>query len=318
MSHRFPIPSYHPIMSFRFAAKRVFLTYSDVCPDFTKETVYYDINERYPIKLYAMGEEIHPATGGRHIHALFEFRYKVDAKDATCFDVADNDHQHHPNIQTVKKGQAHWERVLEYVTKEDPCPFANVELKPTWGEMFDSANDKEHFLRLVKRHYPRDYALNLQRIEYCAEKNFPTSDVNTIVRYSIDFPICFPTELQLLTPLAGHSTIVVGPPGCGKTTWAKLHAPKPALFVRHIDSLALWTPQHQSIIFDDLDFRHYPPQTQKFLVDTSDLCEIHIRYRVARLPAGLTKIFTANEYPFVSEGVHGAAVSRRINRIDII
>lgn len=303
---------------FRFSAKRAFLTYSDVCEHITKEAIYEDLNERYPVRYYALGEEIHPSTGGRHIHALFEFRSKVDTRDVTCFDVADILHQHHPNVQAVKKGAANWERVLDYVTKDDPNPLANIELKPTWGELFEQATTKEEYLGLVKRHYPRDYALNLQRLEYMATKTFQTSDVNTIGEFSLSWTFTFPPELVLLRPSIGQSTVVVGAPGCGKTTWAKMYSPKPCLFVRHLDSLLLLSPEHQSVIFDDLDFRHLPPATQKFLVDSSDLAEIHVRYRVARIPPGLTKIFTANEYPFIDEGVHGDAVRRRVSRIDIL
>lgn len=301
---------------FRFAAKRVFLTYSKVSDIMTKECVYYTIDERYPVMTYFVAEERH-ASGDRHIHAVFEFRHKIDSKDVTCFDVNDGWTQFHPNIQTIKKGNAHWERVLEYCDKEDPCPFTNTEIKPTWGEIVETANSEQDFMRLVRRHYPRDFALNHSRLEAMAKKVYPTYDPNTIESYSLHFSITMPPELLLFTPLPGHSTVVVGRPGCGKTTWAKLNAPKPSLFVRHLDSLAKLTTRHMSIIFDDLDFRHLPPATQKFLVDTQDISEIHIRYRVATIPAGLTRIFTCNEYPFLDEGVHGAAIDRRVNKLFI-
>lgn len=305
------------MVSFRFAAKRVFLTYSDVCEHITKESLYYDLEDRYPMALYAFGEEIHPSTGGRHIHALIEFRRKVDSTDPTFLDVADIHHQHHPNIQTVKKGAAHWERVLDYVTKDDPNPLANVELRKSWAEMLDEAQNKDEFMTLVRKNYPRDYCLNYQRLLGMASAHFPTYGVNTIENFSLGFSIIFPPELLLFEPQPGLSTVVVGRPGCGKTTWAKMTSPKPALFVRHLDSLQDLKPYHRSIIFDDLDFKHLPPPTQKFLADTSDLAEIHIRYRVARLPAGITKIFTCNEYPFIVDGIHGAAIRRRVNLLEI-
>lgn len=40
---------------------------------------------------------------------------------------------------------------------------------------------------------------------------------------------------------------VVGPAGCGKTTWAKASAPKPALFVSHIDQLKLFKPNYHKV-----------------------------------------------------------------------
>ena len=248
-------------MSFRFAAKRVFLTYSDVCPSFTKETVFYDINERYPLKYYFIAEERH-SSGGRHIHCVFEFRYKVDSRDASFLDINDGCCEHHPNIQPIKKGQAHWDRCVEYSMKEDPLPFANIELKPTWGEMFDKAMDAEHYLRLVKQHYPRDYALNYSRLVTMARENFPIHSVNTVVDFSVDWEISLPPELICFEPQPMKSIVVVGPAGCGKTTWAKLVAPKPSLFVRHLDSLTDLKPTHKSIIFDDLEFGHLPHATQ--------------------------------------------------------
>lgn len=302
--------------AFRFAAKRVFLTYSDVCHFITKESIYYAIDERYPIKYYALGEELHQ-SGGRHIHAVLEFQRKVSSVDTTLFDVPCLHHQHHPNIQTIKKGQAHWDRTLEYATKEDPIPLANVEVKPTWGELLDQAQSKVDFLELVRKHYPRDYALNLQRLEYAAEKNWPETSVNTISTFANDYAITLPPELITFVPLPLKSIVVVGPAGCGKTTWAKLVAPKPALFIRHLDSLQHLRKHHRSIIFDDLDFHRLPPSTQKFLVDQENISEIHIRYKVATIPAGIMRIFTANADPFNCTTPHREAINRRCSFITL-
>lgn len=303
--------------AFRFSAVRAFLTYSDVCDCLTKEAVYFAIDERYPVKNYCLGEEIHPSTGGRHFHAVFEFDRKVNSIDVTCFDVPCEHTQVHPNIQPIKRGQANFDRCLEYCIKDDPNPYSNIQPRPTWGELVESAGDSEDFMRLVRTHYPREFCLNHCRLEAMSRKVFPTYGMNTIANYLPPFSITMPPELAFFVPLVGSSTVVVGRPGCGKTTWAKVNCPKPALFIRHLDSLLDLKPYHQSIIFDDLDFRHLPPATQKFVVDTTDVGEIHVRYRVARIPPGLTKIFTANEYPFLNEGVHGDAIRRRVNCIFI-
>lgn len=104
------------------------------------------------------------------------------------------------------------------------------------------------------------------------------------------------------------SLVLLGPPGCGKTNWAKKHAIKPALFVSHLDRLKdLKVGTHKSIIFDDLDFKHLPRTTQIHLVDRENPRDIHIRYRVAHIPAGIQKIFTCNEEPFIRDD----AVKRR-------
>jgi len=303
-------------MTFRFAARRVFLTYSNLSDAIHKEAIYHTIEERFPIKTFYIVEE-HHVSGTRHIHAVLEFRRKVDSKDQLLFDINDGEIQHHPNIQKIKKGQAHWERLIEYCEKEDNSPLANTSLKPSWGDMIENSQSSDDFLRLVRRHYPRDFALNHSRLVAMTKIVYPTYGANTIAEYSPDFSITMPPELTLFRPLQGHTTVVVGRPGCGKTTWAKTYAPKPSLFIRHLDSLSELLPLHQSIIFDDLDFRHLPVATQKFLVDTKDLAEIHIRYRVARIPINITRIFTANEFPFLQEGIHGLAIARRIEAIFI-
>lgn len=96
----------------------------------------------------------------------------------------------------------------------------------------------------------------------------------------------------------GKSTIIVGPSGCGKSTWAKRVAPKPALWVTHLDDLKKLSKEHKAIIFDDMSFAHLPRETQIYLLDQHDIRTIHCRNTNATIPAGMQKIFTANQYPF--------------------
>lgn len=105
--------------------------------------------------------------------------------------------------------------------------------------------------------------------------------------------------------------MIVGPPGVGKTTWAKRFSEKPALWVTHMDDLKLLTDEHKTIIFDDLDFQHMPRTAQIHIVDQENARTIHIRYKVIHIPANITKIFTANTFPFV----YDEAINRRINLI---
>lgn len=308
--------------AFRFAAKRVLLTYSDVCEEITKETVLYDICERTPSLEWSIAEETHPRTGGRHIHALIQFTHRVDTRDVRFFDIGDSAHQHHPNIQPVQYGKSNWEKALAYVQKEDPTPLTNIEPKLTYEEIYDTANSQEEFLQLVKKHHGRDFALNISSLERTAEKLWPTTSVNTVMSARTPSPQRTPFELTTTDPHSAWGTlkslVVTGPPGVGKTTWALHVAPKPCLFVRHLDSLKKLRPSHRSIVFDDLEFDHLPPATQKFLVDMEQIAEIHVRYGVATIPQGLPRIFTANVFPFTRDGVHGVAIKRRLKEVIIL
>lgn len=108
--------------------------------------------------------------------------------------------------------------------------------------------------------------------------------------------------------------IIIGPPGCGKTNWAKLHAAKPALFVTHLDRLKEFDETyHKSIIFDDMDFNHLPRQGQIHLVDYENPRDIHIRYNIVNIPAGVQKLFTANFMPFTTD----PAVARRTKMFNL-
>lgn len=302
--------------SFRFSAKRVLLTYSQICDDFTKESVLYDLSERIDIMRYTIGEESH-TNGGRHIHCVLVFERKLDSRDVSLFDIGCNGHDHHPNIRPIQRGQAHLNRAEEYVTKDDPTPMTNWEAKLTWGEILDTSIDKDEFMRLVRKNYPRDFCLAHKRLEEMALATWKPGSKNTIYQWEPTYDWNPPNVLTTTTLLPNRSIVVIGPAGCGKTTWAKLIAPKPALFCRHLDSLSLIQDEHQSVVFDDLCFRHLPAQTQKFLVDMNDLAEIHIRYKVARISAGVMRIFTANEFPFEVSENHIDAIERRIQRINL-
>lgn len=309
--------------SFRFSASKVLLTYSQVCQNMTREAVLYSLEERYSIDTYVIGEENH-ADGGRHIHAALTFRRKVDSRDVKIFDIncGEDCSDHHPNIKPILRGQANLDRARDYCKKEDVAPLTNVEEKLTWHEIIQHSVNAADFLAEVKKHYPRDYCLHLKNYEYSAAKLFPSPTPDTIQTFQWNEVEAPPAWDQIENAIAdwlpeAQALLLVGPGGCGKTTWAKMNAPKPALFVRHLDTLCQLTSEHRSIIFDDMDFQHLPVPTQKYLIDCRDVATIHVRYRTATIPVGVTRIFTSNVYPFQANGNHIQAIQRRIKLIDL-
>lgn len=308
------------MVAFRFAATKVLLTYSQVCNEFTAETILYDFQERFRLDTWVIGEETHQ-DGGRHYHACLTFKSKLDTRDQTIFDIACANHQHHPNIKNIQRGQAHLNRARDYCKKEDPAPLTNVQELLTWGEIIAQSNTGEEYLQKVRENYPREYCQHLRNYEYSASKLFPLTTINTLTEFRWD-----QEEPQAWNMIdnrtqnwdqAAQTLVLIGPAGCGKTTWAKLHAPKPALWVTHLDTLTQINATHRSIIFDDLDFAHLPASTQKYLVDIRDQRQIHCRYRTATVPAGIPRIVTANNWPFGVTNNDVEAINRRIKLIDL-
>ena len=138
---------------------------------------------------------------------------------------------------------------------------------------------------------------------------------NTITEtYVNNGTITCETLNNLQLPEDMTSLWIKGPSGIGKTTWALRCAPKPALFVRHVDTLREFrNGYHKSIIFDDMSFSHLPRQAQIDIVDRFHPQQVHIRYAVAYLPVGISKIFLSNDLIFN----YDEAINRRLTKVFI-
>lgn len=113
-----------------------------------------------------------------------------------------------------------------------------------------------------------------------------------------------------------YSWVIVGPSGINKSQFAKSHfTPGKVLVCSNIDDLKRFDPKlHEGIIFDDMDFRHYPRTSQIHLVDQDENRTIHNRFTDALIPAGTKKIFTCNE---MCLNLGDAAINRRVKVLEV-
>jgi len=72
------------------------------------------------------------------------------------------------------------------------------------------------------------------------------------------------------------SLILTGATATGKTSLAKALLPN-ALMINHIDRLREYNSMYDGVIFDDMDFHHYPRESHIHLVDTYEERDIHGR-----------------------------------------
>lgn len=252
-----------------------------------------------PVEWARVATENHK-DGGRHMHVLVRFTCRVKCSNARIFDMEG----HHPNFQSARSVK----NVLEYIAKEGNfTDFGNLPgTTSKYDEVYSAAQsgDREAFDRVCLA-----ARLSFQWAEHIWRQK--ATDTDTIREAGNGIECMQLQQLQY----NGGSTLLIGPSGCGKSSWAKRVCPKPALWVRHIDILRKFRPGfHQSIIFDDMDFKHLPRSTQIYIADQDDIAQIHCRYGVATIPARTQKIFTANTMPFEED----EAIRRRLQIINII
>lgn len=121
--------------------------------------------------------------------------------------------------------------------------------------------------------------------------------------------------------ILNKAVLLWGPGGTGKTEFALAHFEKP-LFVRHIDALREFRPGfHDGVVFDDMDFQHWPHGSRVHILDMSRPAQIHCRYSHAILPRGTRRIFCSNSQFILHKDSDSeeqrSAISRRLEIVEV-
>lgn len=281
-----------------FFGKYLCATYPQ-SPSLSTDIILAFYLDKFDCDYICVSKEQHQ-DGTPHFHAAVKFSQKTRLLPTDC-DI----NGRHPNLQPAKK----WVAWVQYVKKDGIFLEHGRNAPVVTGEPSVVCEQFPDYLSWL------DYCI-AHKIPHAAAKEIHTlvhfKDLHTIVE---EDAIAIPNDRINFTLdhdfNESRSLILVGETGCGKTSWAKKYAPKPALFVRHLDTLGQFRPGfHASIIFDDLSFLHTPRAQQLFLVDMADTSSIHIRYKCAVIPAGTPRIFTCNE-GFEPVDTNDAAIKRR-------
>jgi len=288
-------------------SKSFFLTYPQ--SDINKNEFLEFARTKGQLMEYVIARELH-ADGTPHLHAALKFSNTVRGT-MRLWDFQGR----HPNVQSPRRWQAckQYCRIDGDFIENEQVPIqaagevvqAQRPLSEVCQEFEDEALWVQHCIT------------NSIGFQYCQWLwNRYHNDTSTIRNTD-------PIQGEILEPLLSFRWNlrqfpvigIIGASGCGKTSWAKLWAPKPALFVSHIDQLKFFrNGYHQSIIFDDIDINHYPRTSQIHLLDFHNARAIHCRHAVAMIPAGIPKVFTANVM-FCS--IDDPAIRRRMRIINV-
>lgn len=302
-------------MVFRLRGKRFHLTYSQCPIDADRFVDFFNKLPNNEVVRIRVGAELHQ-DGNPHRHIAVEFRRAWNRTGDSAERFFDVD-QHHPQIKP-KRTKPEWLGAWRYAAKDGQYD--------DWGEP-GSGYDDDGNTGSVNR---RAEHIGDDLVSTAEETTDYLEFLRTVGNSNASFPLAKeiwstvkarglndrtlhdpenPGELEgrisnfhlrsLRWPDDGwerRSLILQGPSFIGKTTWCKLYAPKPALWVRHSDDVDQFRPgYHASIIIDDQCFQHTPRSNQLNWVDQQDPATCHIRYKRIHLPAGLPRIFTCNE-----------------------
>jgi hypothetical protein len=286
-----------------YNGKQFFLTYPQFDHSNAKSLITF-LRTKGTIAEYIVAKELHE-DGSPHIHVCV--RYESTVKGSVRhFDF----NEKHPNKQDPRN----WSACKQYCKKGGD--FEEWSLGTECKEPMDLAERVSTYEK--EEDWMSWCALNAVSYQYATWFwNRFKSDLTTITEGDDQTKQYLCEALSTFTFNADiHKCFIInGPSGCGKTTWAKLFMPKPTLFVSHIDQLKSFRPgYHKSIIFDDVDFKHWPRHSQIHLCDFDNPRAIHCRYATANIPSGIYKCFTSNVLPLDTTD---QAIRRRVKTYNI-
>lgn len=284
--------------SLRRNAKAFLLTYAQTT--LTRERVVEAL--QHPnVEYMVVAQEVHPETGGLHIHAYVLYK---QARDTTLrtFDIGGE----HPNIKTHRPGRkSQYDSHVAcraYVTKEDANPLvigtfpANPEItrKRTRDDLMLEAREMcvaqsvEKALDFLHQQMPFETAKNEDTFERSlTKKRRGVLGAQVPARPISDFPAAPPI------PEDWRALYIHGKTGSGKTQFARALLPE-ATVVSLRDQLR-GVDFSKGIIFDDFDVYKWAGVSAIHLLDWDEPRGLDVKHGHVVIPPHTRKIVTFNE-----------------------
>lgn len=289
------------------------------------QAIFQERNEN--IKEYCIAQEEHKDEG-KHLHAYLRLTKQLSITNQRFFDLTieannedynenenenepEEDVTYHPNIQKVKN----YAKVLNYVQKDNNF-ITNIpekEFNNSWKQAVALAQsgDTTQAIKTIIENNPRDYLINGTKIK---ENLVNLSELN-VTKYSKESFNVPPDVINWLNNYKNYYCLwLFGPSQIGKTSLALALFDNP-LLVRHLDQLKSLKPEHDCIIFDDMNFIKQDREMAIALTDMEQPSGINVKHGMVVIPKGLPKIFCSNVHIWPTD--YSSALRNRIAKVNL-
>lgn len=259
---------------------------------------------------WSIGDEVHPTPADpirpRHKHYFLHYLEPINHRDARYCQLFDmrgfGGRVLHPHIQGVGPKKSDCANVIHY-TQKDKLYIASPNLQnydaektaASWAIELNQAETVHEGMRHLQTRHPEVFYMHAARVQHALEMRIGESEPSSYRLSDFTIPPIDPALLRT------KAIVIAGESHIGKTQYALAHFRYP-LLVSELDDLKSISMRTDGIVFDQMRFTH-PEDRSKInltldeavrLVDVELSRSIATRYRNARVPRGMPRIFTTN------------------------
>lgn len=317
---------------FRLSAKKLFITYSQVHKDLTKQEILEQLQTKLAIKDYLISREYHK-DDGIHFHVLLELIQRCNIRNPNVLDIIWCNETFHGNYQTARNMTA-----LRYYLTKDKDILSSWDIDYKTGRLLSlekklAIMTKHNGLDNTLRYYIHNHETELDKYSRI-ESNLKRLDKQLIkinqakALYNIN---TFEPQLKIDEAIKNkkYSTWISGPSGTRKTSYieARVEANRQEnlitdyIFIRHLDQLKQFdATKHEILIIDDCLL----PHDREALISLFDMerpSAVNVKHDVITIPANVKKIFISNqtfkEMLHIRNLTNDQALIRRVKEIEV-
>ena len=292
---------------FRIAAKKIYLTYSQVDESLTAQYILEQIKQKTmkPFFDYVIAKECHQ-DGNFHFHVLLLFQKKVNFTNAKVLDIEFQDKIYHGNYQTVRS----LEHVLYYICKNEQYisnlnNFVDGRILSLTEMLIKDVHKlgKEKALIKHTQEFPNKALSNLSLVSVNSyfkqleqlNNSLQVDHVETPFKLE-DFHLSEKLKEWIDNP-AGRTLLLVGNSGVGKSSLIYAFVTEKnykLLIVNHREDFSRLNDVHDTIFMDDACVQGMTEAQLLAFVDNKNQKTMRVLYTSKRKKKNLIQIIAMN------------------------